>query len=143
MKKIILGLIAVLAISACNNSDVKNIVGTDSETVQVDAAEAPVIKFEKEVYEFGKIEQGESVSYDFNFVNTGKSPLIIKEATATCGCTVPVFSKDPIPAGASSVIKVTFNSTGKEGLQDKVVTIVANTIPQNTEVHLIGEVLNK
>lgn len=143
MKNIFLGLIAVVALSACNNSDVKNVAETDSSTEQVDAAEAPVIKFEKEVYEFGKINEGESVSYDFNFVNSGKSPLIIKEATATCGCTVPEFSKDPIPAGGSSVIKVTFNSTGKQGLQDKVVTVVANTIPQKTEVHLIGEVLNK
>ncbi len=142
MKKIILGLIVVLAISACNNSDIKNTANTDSTSGQVDVATAPVIKFEKDVYEFGKIKQGESVSYDFNFVNTGKSPLIIKEATATCGCTVPEFPKEPIPAGASGVIKVTFNSAGKEGLQDKVVTIVANTIPQNTEVHLIGEVLN-
>jgi len=143
MKKIILGLIAVVAISACNSSGVKNMAGADSVNVEVDSTVAPIMKFEKDVYEFGKIKQGESVSYDFNFVNTGKSPLIIKEATATCGCTVPLFSKDPIPAGGSSVIKVTFNSTGKEGLQDKVVTVVANTIPQNTEVHLIGEVLNK
>ncbi len=126
--------------AACNNN-VKNQAGADSTASAVDPASAPVIKFEKDVYEFGKIKQGESVSYNFKFENTGKSPLIIKDAHATCGCTVPEFSKDPIPAGGSSVIKVVFNSAGKEGLQDKVVTIVANTIPANTQVHLIGEVV--
>lgn len=141
MKNYFLGLLAVIAVSACNNSNLKNQSSSDTSTVAVDPASAPVIKFEKETYEFGKIKQGEKVSYDFKFVNTGKSPLIIKEAFATCGCTVPEVSKDPIAAGASSVVKVTFNSAGKEGLQDKVVTLVANTIPANTEVHLIGEVV--
>ncbi|HEX7367414.1 MAG TPA: DUF1573 domain-containing protein [Pelobium sp.] len=141
MKKILLGLIAIVLVSACNNTNIKNEAAGDSSVVAVDPATAPVIKFEKEVYEFGKIKQGESVSYNFKFVNTGKSPLIIKEAYATCGCTVPEVSKDPIQPGASSVVKVTFNSKGKEGLQDKVVTLVGNTIPQNTEVHLIGEVI--
>ncbi len=141
MKKVFLGLVAIIAISACNNTDVKNESVADTSVVAVDSTMAPVIKFEQDVYEFGKIKQGESVSYDFKFVNTGKSPLIIKDAQATCGCTVPEFPKEPIPAGGSGLVKVTFNSAGKEGLQDKVVTLMANTIPQNTEVHLIGEII--
>ncbi|HET8827983.1 MAG TPA: DUF1573 domain-containing protein [Pelobium sp.] len=141
MRNIFLGLVAIIAVSACNNTDVKNVAGGDTTSVVVDSTLAPVIKFEKEIYEFGKIKQGESVSYNFKFENVGKSPLIIKEATATCGCTVPEFPKEPIPVGGSGQIKVTFNSEGKEGLQDKVVTILANTIPQNTEVHLVGEVV--
>jgi len=141
MKNIFLGLIALISVSACNNSSTKNQALTDSTALNADPASAPIIKFEKETYEFGKIKQGEKVSYDFKFVNTGKSPLIIKDAHATCGCTVPEVSKDPIPAGASGNVKVTFDSAGKEGLQDKVVTIVANTVPENTQVHLIGEVV--
>lgn len=142
MKNIFLGTLILLALSACNNTNVKSEPATDSSTVVVDSAGAPILKFEEEAYEFGKIKQGESVSYNFKFVNAGKSPLIIKEATATCGCTVPEFPKSPIGAGETGEIKVTFNSAGKEGLQDKVVTVVANTIPANTEVHLIGEVIN-
>jgi hypothetical protein len=141
MKNIFLGLVALIAVSACNNSNSKSQTTTDSAAVSIDPASAPVIKFEKESYEFGKIKQGEKVTYDFKFVNTGKSPLIIKDAHATCGCTVPEVSKDPIPAGATGNVKVTFDSAGKEGLQDKVVTIVANTVPENTQVHLIGEVI--
>jgi hypothetical protein len=141
MKNIFLGLVVLIAVSACNNSNSKSQATTDSVAVNIDPSSAPVIKFEKESYEFGKIKQGEKVTYDFKFVNTGKSPLIIKDAHATCGCTVPEVSKDPIPAGATGNVKVTFDSAGKEGLQDKVVTIVANTIPENTQVHLIGEVV--
>nr|WP_294895922.1 DUF1573 domain-containing protein [uncultured Pedobacter sp.] len=141
MKNIFLGLVALISVSACNNSNIKNQAGTDSAAANVDAASAPVMKFEKGTYDFGKIKQGEKVSYNFKFVNTGKSPLIIKDSYATCGCTVPEVPKEPIPAGAAGEVKVTFNSAGKEGLQDKVVTIVSNTIPENTEVHLIGEVV--
>jgi hypothetical protein len=141
MRNIFLGLVALIAVSACNNSNLKNQATVDSAAVNIDLASAPVIKFEKDSYEFGKIKQGEKVTYDFKFVNTGKSPLIIKDAHATCGCTVPEVSKDPIPAGATGNVKVTFDSAGKEGLQDKVVTIVANTVPENTQVHLIGEVI--
>ena len=140
MKNIFLGLIALITVSACN-TDIKSQSATDTSAIAIDSTMAPIMSFEKEAYEFGKIKQGESVSYSFKFVNTGKSPLIIKEASATCGCTVPEFPKEPIAAGASGEVKVTFNSAGKEGLQDKVVTLVANTIPQNTEVHLIGEVI--
>lgn len=142
MRNIFIGILALLAVSACSNSNVKNQAGDDGSAIIVDSAAAPIFKFEKEVYEFGKIKQGESVSFDFKFVNTGKSPLIIKSASATCGCTVPKFTRDPIPAGESGVINVVFNSAGKEGVQDKVVTLEANTIPQNTEIHLIGEVIN-
>lgn len=138
MKKIIIGIYAVFLFVACNN-DLKPKESTTKEVVSTDVA--PVIKFEKDVYEFGKITQGEKVSYDFIFTNTGKTPLIIKEASATCGCTVPETPKDPIAPGAKSKIKVVFSSAGKEGLQDKVVTVTANTIPAQTQIHLIGEVI--
>jgi hypothetical protein len=145
MKKIFLLLSVIAFFSACNN-DKKSVNQTiDSNSIVIDSAiiqaEAPIIKFDKDVYDFGKIKQGESVSYDFTFTNEGKAPLIIKDAVATCGCTVPEPPKDPILSGQSAKIKVVFNSAGKEGLQDKVVTITANTIPAQTQIHLIGEVL--
>lgn len=130
-------VLVVAILSACNQTD-KN-KGTNAETNSADSA--PVIKFDKDIYEFGKIKEGQSVAYDFEFTNTGKTPLIIKEAVATCGCTVPEWPKDPILPEASGKIKVVFNSAGKSGLQDKVVTITANTIPAQTQIHLIGEVI--
>ena len=140
MKNKFLGFLVLLAIAACNNSGL-NQSNNETSTEHTSADGAPVMKFDEDVYEFGKIKEGQSVAYDFKFTNTGKTPLIIKDAVATCGCTVPESPKEPIAPGASSMIKVVFNSAGKSGLQDKVVTITANTIPAQTQIHLIGEVI--
>lgn len=146
MKKLFLSLItAGLLLSACDQSKTSgSTVAADSAaTTTANAANAPVMKFEKESHDFGKIKQGDKVNYDFKFTNTGKSPLIISEAHATCGCTIPEWPKTPVKPGESAVIKVTFNSAGKTGLQDKQITVTANTVPAQTMVHLIGEVLTK
>lgn len=139
MKTLFIGLIAAgMLISACNQS------GKNSTTVNTANAEnAPVIKFEKETYDFGKIKTGDKVSYDFKFKNAGKSPLIIIDAVATCGCTKPVWPTAPVKPGEAGAIHVTFNSAAKMGLQDKMITITANTIPSQHMVHLIGEVTVK
>lgn len=150
MKKLFLSLVtAGLLLSACNQSKTTGTTAAADSTATTagattaNAAEAPVMKFEKESHDFGKIKQGDKVNYDFKFTNTGKSPLIISEAHATCGCTIPEWPKTPVKPGDSAVIKVTFNSAGKTGLQDKQITVSANTVPAQTMVHLIGEVLTK
>jgi hypothetical protein len=149
MKKLFLSLvIAGLLLSACNQSKTADTAaGTDSTATAgattANAANAPVMKFEKESHDFGKIKTGDKVNYDYKFTNTGKSPLIITEAHATCGCTIPEWPKTPVKPGESGVIKVTFNSAGKSGLQDKQITVTGNTVPAQTMVHLIGEVLPK
>jgi len=126
---------------ACNQNGTTNTAATTTTTSN---ANAPVIKFEKESFDFGKIKQGDKVSYAYKFTNTGKSPLIIKSAIATCGCTTPEWKpKTPVLPGQGGVILVTFNSAGKTGLQDKQITVTANTNPAQSMVHLIGEVLTK
>jgi len=103
----------------------------------------PTMKFEYASHDFGKIIQGDKVTYKFNFVNIGKSPLIVSAAVASCGCTTPTWPKGPIKPGEGGQIAVTFNSLGKMGLQDKMITITANTNPPQNMVHLVGEVLAK
>lgn len=120
-----------------NQAVISSPVGSASAPVSPDAA---VLTFEKASYDFGKIKQGESIHYDFKFKNTGKTPLIISNATATCGCTIPEPPKDPILPGSEGLIKVVFNSTGKMGVQDKVITVTSNANPGSSEVHLVGEV---
>ena len=100
-----------------------------------------VFKFEKEVYDFGEIKDGEIVSYDFKFKNIGNSPLIISSATATCGCTIPEYPKEPVAPGAEGLIRVVFNSAGKAGMQNKIISITANTVPSLTELNILGNVL--
>lgn len=104
-----------------------------------DAADValPEFSFEVDQHHFGVITQGEKVSYSFKFKNTGKAPLIISSANASCGCTVPEYSKDPIAPGDEGFINVTYNSEGKAGMESKTVTLIANTIP-NTKILTIS-----
>lgn len=140
-------LSAVIALAVSFAACQSNATGTNSTTpdnkTTVNAANAPIMKFDATSHDFGKIKQGDSVSYQFKFTNAGQSPLIISDTYATCGCTKPTFDKTPIKPGDNGFINVTFNSAGKSGLQDKVITIVANTAPTVNYVHLTGEVNEK
>ncbi len=141
MKSLIFSLLITgLLLSACNQANQTG-GATANNTTTAGAENAPVMKFEKETHDFGKINRGDKVTYDFKFTNTGKSPLIITDAVATCGCTTPVYPKMPVKPGESGAIHVTFDSSTKMGLQDKMITITANTNPAQNMVHLIGEVL--
>ena len=102
----------------------------------------PEIQFEEETYDFGTIKEGEKISHDFKFRNTGNAELIIRSGSGSCGCTVPEWPKDPVPPGGSGAIKVTFNSEGKSGMQHKNVTIVSNTIPNTRIININGEVVS-
>ena len=143
MKKLILSLCIPLLFAACTSKDSSTAVVLDSTGKVISAVNAPVIKFEEELYDFGKIDEGTSVKYEFKFKNTGKTPLIISNATATCGCTVPEYPTKPIKPGENGVIKVVFNSQGKVGMQDKVVSIISNANPYLATLHLVGEVKAK
>lgn len=140
MKKFLFSIIAAgLMFTACKNTGKTNAAGGTAGV----AANAPVMKFDKDTHDFGKIAAGGKVTYDFKFTNNGKSPLIITDAVATCGCTKPDWPKNPVRPGESGAIHVVFNSIGKMGLQDKMITITANTLPAQNMVHLIGEVTAK
>lgn len=102
------------------------------------------IEFEETEYDFGTVMEGEKVVNVYKFKNTGSEPLIISNAKATCGCTVPSWPREPIAPGESGEIKVQFDSKnkGKVGgqVQSKRVTITANTDPVNTYVTIKGKV---
>jgi hypothetical protein len=138
MKNLFLALIAATMFMVACNSNGNNVA--DNGSASSAAADKPVMKFEKDTHDFGKIITGSKVTYEFKFTNTGKSPLIIKDAIASCGCTKPEWPSAPVKPGEDGVIKVTFDSRGKMGLQDKMITITANTNPAQNLVHLIGEV---
>jgi hypothetical protein len=105
------------------------------------AGKAPVMKFEVDEHDFGKISQGERVSYAFKFKNTGGSDLLISEAHGSCGCTVPDYPKTPIAPGADGVVNVEFNSEGKHGKQEKTVTLTTNCEPNTKVITIHAEVL--
>jgi len=99
----------------------------------------PFMKFEEKSHDFGDIIQGDKVNYSFIFKNTGTAPLIITNVLTTCGCTAPNWPREPIPPGSDNKIEITFDSKGKSGRQNKVITILSNG-PQK-RVNIIANVL--
>lgn len=100
-----------------------------------------VITFDKKTHDFGDMHQGDKVEETFKFTNTGSEPLIITNVQVTCGCTTPKgWPRDPIMPGQKGEITIGFNSAGKSGKQNKVVTIVSNAI--NTDGNQISFTAN-
>jgi major membrane immunogen (membrane-anchored lipoprotein) len=103
-------------------------IETATPTAQVPTdGKYPAMTFQKEEHDFGTIKQGDKVSTDFQFKNTGEADLIITSARGSCGCTVPDYPKTPIKPGETGNIKVSFDSKGKQGKTSKTVTILCNT----------------
>ena len=133
--------VILLSVSACKNAGGQKKEIT-SEDVNIGATASdhqagqnfePQFRFEVEAHDFGKITQGEKVSWSFRFTNTGGSDLIITEAHGSCGCTIPRYPRDPIPKNGTATVDVTFDSDGKSGKVEKTVTLTANTSP-NTKI---------
>ncbi len=152
----VVGLLAV----ACKNTgaDAAQAVpasvtpATTAAPAAAPAAALPVgplttISYNETEFDFGEIEEGEKITHEFSFKNTGSEPLVISKAVGSCGCTVPDWPREPIAAGESAVIKVQYDSRGKgktraEGgkAENKRVTITANTDPANTYLAIKGKV---
>lgn len=106
-------------------------------------AGTPKFDFTEESHDFGSISEGDVVEHTFKFKNTGSAPLIIQSATASCGCTVPSYPKEPVAPGTEGEILVKFDSQNKPGVQNKTVTITANTEPPTTKLFIKSNVLSK
>lgn len=98
------------------------------------------ITFDTYNHDFGKIKQDTQNKKIFKFKNTGNEPLIIQNATGSCGCTVPKYPKEPIPPGGSGEIEVEYSPGKQQGLQNKTVTITANTNPPTTTLNISADV---
>ena len=85
------------------------------------------VSFKDSILHKGKMKEGEILNIEFEFTNTGTEMLIIKNVTASCGCTIPEKPEEPIAPGNTGKIKATFDSRGRAGLNQKVITVVANT----------------
>jgi hypothetical protein len=92
----------------------------------------PAIQFETMEHDFGSINEGKVVEYTYKFKNTGDAPLIVQNAQGSCGCTASDWTKEPIPVGGSGFIIAKFDSNGKTNIQNKTVTVTANTWPKQT-----------
>ncbi|MCS6982274.1 MAG: DUF1573 domain-containing protein [Flavobacteriales bacterium] len=101
------------------------------------------IKFKKTTHDFGRVKQNSENVYWFEFTNAGKEPLLISNAQASCGCTVPEYPKEPIPPGGKGKIKVVYSPGSQEGHQTKNVTVTANTDPPQTILTITANVVKE
>ena len=146
MKTLYTLLLSAIVLASCSNTDDKEIT-TDlvnnplTAEKNADQVDMPKIELSQDFFDFGEMNQKESVSTEFVIKNTGDAPLLIRSAKGSCGCTVPEWPKEPVAVGEEAVIKVTFNSGNKKGKQNKTVTLVTNAIPSTKVLTIKGTVL--
>ena len=116
--------------------------GFSQATASAPAAKADVAiaSFDAQTFDFGKIKQGTPATHEFQFTNTGTVPLIITNVQASCGCTTPDWSRDPILPGGRGFIKATY-SAASAGNFNKTVTVTANVEGGTVQLMIKGEVL--
>ncbi|MBP3942758.1 DUF1573 domain-containing protein [Sphingobacteriaceae bacterium WQ 2009] len=136
--------------AACTSkSEKRNAAAQDTteistaDTLASQATAFATIEFEEPIFNFNQVKEGEIVAHDYTFTNVGAVPLILSKVNASCGCTTPDFSKNPILPGQKGVVKVSFNSDGQVGMQQKIITVASNASNAITTVQLKGEVLKK
>ena len=151
MKKIIVAIAFVASVGvmfSCKEGNAtskvkkENVVKAEKRDNDISKG-APVVSFDRTEHDFGTVNEGEIVETSFVVTNSGKSDLVITNAKATCGCTVPVWPKEPVAPGKSAEIKVKFNTNGKPNKQSKAVTLYTNTAAGREVVKIVGMVTPK
>ena len=133
MKRLVLSMIALAAFTTA--------------TLAQNAPAAPAVnpnaadfKFEKEVHDFGNVKEGTQAEYVFKFTNIGKEPLVITNVQASCGCTTPKWTKEPVKPGESGQVTAIYNSKGRPGNFNKAVTITSNAKTAQKVLFIKGNV---
>lgn len=141
--RIVLMVLLSGVLLSCQNDGNKQLSGdlvTNPKSAQSPSDKKPVLTFDKNEFDFGKILQGEVVSYTFHFKNTGNAPLLITSVEKSCGCTASDYPREPIQPGESGEIKITYDSKGHQGFQSKVLIVKSNTMPSQTAIRIKAEV---
>jgi len=149
---LLLAFVAVMTVSCKDRDAEKKIAQLESRLAELEGSKStaatppaavpapeqkpdgplPTMEFAKMDHDFGTINEGDVVEYTYSFKNSGAAPLIIQGAQGSCGCTVPDWTKEPIPVGGTGFVKAKFDSNGKNNIQNKTVTVTANTWPKQT-----------
>jgi len=141
MNKIIVLLLfsAILLATGC-----KGRTGNGNESVNLPSGDTgkAVITFTEFEHNFGKVNSGEKVGCIFSFKNSGTSSLIVNSAITSCGCTVPKYDRKPIQPGSGGSIEVVFDTSGRNGIQTKTITVKSNAVTPVVLLTIKAEVIN-
>jgi hypothetical protein len=146
-KNSIVGIVLLslsLAFVSCKENATSKIEDTNLETAKERDAKislgSAIIEFDTKDYDFGTVKEGAIVEGVFKVANKGKTDLVITDASASCGCTVPEWPKEAIKPGDSAEIKFSFNSKGRTGKQSKTITLQTNTANVTETLRIAGTV---
>ncbi len=145
MWKYLLILFIGITFISCENNNNRlpaDVVNNPNSAEGVDkSAQLPQISFVKKTHEFGTVIQGEVVTYNFKFTNTGNADLIITKVSTSCGCTATNYPTKPIKPGATEAVEVKFDSEGRTGFQNKRVTVLTNATPAHSTLYIRADVV--
>lgn len=159
--KIIIPFIAILLLSNCAEDNSFKLSSNNDRLTEIpahfgnagiihnpitpegllDTNQLAKIYFEQTSFDFGSVPSGTKVTHSYNFKNIGATPLVINNAYANCGCTVPKFPKEPVLPGESESIKVIFDTESRKGFQLKKINIFTNTYPSQNILELKGQII--
>ncbi|MGA2406656.1 MAG: DUF1573 domain-containing protein [Bacteroidales bacterium] len=123
-KIIIISLVLIVIIASnCGNGRCMNSGNSASQANSIGTSD---IVFREYQHDFGKVAEGEKISYTFTFDNKGTGNLVIASATTTCGCTVSKYDTRPIPPRGKGNLEVIFDTSGRNGMQTKTITVKSN-----------------
>ncbi len=150
--------IAAILFAACDtnqtNEDANNDIVSDTSALSTDLVNNPstmvdgkvsleqtgLLVFEDTVHDFGNVTEGEIIQHEFEYVNKGSKEVIIINAKGSCGCTVPEYDSKPIPPGGKGSMKVTFDSKGRTGYNEKNVQVTTNGVPSKYRLTILSKV---
>jgi hypothetical protein len=94
--------------------------------------------FPTDKHDFGTVEESGPIGYEFTFTNTGSAPIVISDVRASCGCTTPTWTKEPIAPGGKGIIKAEYNTAGRIGMFSKTITITSNATEASKILYIKG-----
>jgi len=135
--------LSLFVLFSCQHTgDIKEVKNTSVDPVNPDSLKVAIIRFDQTEHDFGRIYEGEQVGWYFKFKNVGTKDLLITDAYASCGCTVPYFFDEPVHPGDEGELKVIFDSQGRSGIQKKTITVESNAQNKKITLEIIAEIIN-
>jgi uncharacterized protein YceK len=140
MRKIIILFLVVISImlSYCGNITKKETAHSGLQQTDTGSVKISFTEYE---HNFGKVAEGEKVGYTFIFENVGTGKLVITSATTSCGCTVPKYDAKPIAPGGKGKLEVVFDTSGRNGMQTKTITVKSNAATPVVLLKIVAEVV--
>jgi len=141
---IAIACLCALSLNSCkeSNDSISPDVIYFPDADNVDMDKLPILTFQDTLFEFGTVLEGEIINTVYRFENTGKVPLILTRVEPSCGCTIANdWPREPIKPGDEGSINITFDTNQRIGIQNKSITVIANTYPSSTILYLQGSII--